>query len=151
MVAAPLSSKISQAKGPKLTLTIGALVVAAGYGLNIFLMSEIWQLILVSCVIGAGIGCAYGALPMLIMSAVPVTETAAANAFNTLLRSIGTSIAGAASGVILDNMTTDFAGHALPAENSFKVIMAIGCGAALLALVLASFLPRQHAGAEASG
>ncbi|MFC8097832.1 MFS transporter [Streptomyces sp. NPDC057363] len=147
MFAAPLSAKISQARGPKTTLMIGALIVAAGYGLNIVLMSEIWQLILVSCIIGAGIGFAYGALPLLIMGGVPVNETAAANAFNTLLRSIGTSVASAASGVILAQMTTDFGGHALPSENSFKVIMAIGCGAALIALLLASFLPRRTAAA----
>ncbi|MFC7882594.1 MFS transporter [Streptomyces sp. NPDC057376] len=150
MFAAPLSAKISQAKGPKITLMIGALIVAAGYGLNIVLMSQIWQLILVSCIIGAGIGFAYGALPLLIMGGVPVNETAAANAFNTLLRSIGTSIASAASGVILAQMTTDFGGHALPSENSFKVIMAIGCGAALVALLLASFLPRRNATASAT-
>ncbi|WP_416968715.1 MFS transporter [Streptomyces sp. 4F14] len=144
MVAAPLSSKISQAKGPKLTLMLGALIVAAGYALNIFMMSEIWQLIFISCVIGIGIGFAYGALPMLIMGAVPVSETGSANAFNTLMRSIGTSIASAATGVILAQMTTDFAGHALPSENSFKVIMGIGCGAALVAFLLSSLLPRQR-------
>ncbi|WP_432002415.1 MFS transporter [Streptomyces sioyaensis] len=149
MFSAPLSSKISQSRGPKTTLMIGALIVAIGYGLNIFLMSEIWQLILVSCIIGAGIGFAYGALPLLIMGGVPVNETAAANAFNTLLRSIGTSIASAASGVILAQMTTDFAGHALPSENSFKAIMGIGCGAALIALLLASFLPRHTKSAQA--
>jgi MFS family permease len=149
MFAAPLSSKISQAKGPKLTLMIGALIVAAGYAMNIFLMSQIWQLVLVSCVIGAGIGFAYGALPMLIMSSVPVSETASANAINTLARSIGSSVASAACGVILAQMTTDFAGHALPSEGSFKVIMAIGSGAALTALLLASFLPRRRAVATA--
>jgi MFS family permease len=150
MFAAPLSSKISQAKGPKLTLMLGALIVAVGYAMNIFLMSEIWQLVLVSCVIGAGIGFAYGALPMLIMSAVPVSETASANAINTLARSIGSSVASAACGVILAQMTTNFAGHALPSEDSFKVIMAIGSGAALTALLLASFLPRRRAAATAA-
>jgi MFS family permease len=151
MLAAPLSSKISKAKGPKLTLMMGALIVAAGYALNIFMMSQTWQLVMVACIIGAGIGFAYGALPLLIMGAVPLSETASANAFNTLLRSIGSSIASAASGVILAQMTTNFAGHALPSQSSFKVIMAIGCGAALVALLLASFLPRQREGATAPG
>ncbi|GAB2881260.1 MFS transporter [Streptomyces mayteni] len=151
MFAAPLSAKISKARGPKVTLMLGALIVAAGYALNTVLMSEIWHLILVSCVIGAGIGFAYGALPMLIMSAVPVSETGAANAFNTLLRSIGSSVASAACGVILAQMTTDFAGHALPSESSFKVIMLLGCGAALVAMLLASFLPKQRAGVTAHG
>jgi hypothetical protein len=41
-------------------------------------------------------------------------------------------------------MTTDFGGHPLPAENGFKVVMAIGAGSALLAFVIASFIPRRH-------
>ncbi len=149
MFAAPLSAKISQARGAKLTLMLGALIVAGGYAMNVFMMSEIWQLVLVSCVIGAGIGFAYGALPLLIMGAVPRSETAAANAFNTLLRSIGSSIASAASGVILAQMTNNFGGHLVPSQNGFKVVMVLGCGAALVALLLASFLPRRAADATA--
>jgi len=151
MIAAPLSSKITKAFGAKYTLMIGAVIVAAGYALNIFMMSEVWQLVLISCIVGAGVGFAYGALPTLIMSAVPVSETGSANAVNTLLRAIGSSLASAACGVIVSQMTTDFGGHALPSENSFKVIMGIGCGAALLALFLASFLPRLRAGVTAHG
>ncbi|MGW1712612.1 MFS transporter [Streptomyces sp. NPDC002156] len=151
MITAPLSANISKARGPKFTLMVGAVIVAAGYALNIVLMSEIWELILVSCIIGAGIGFAYGALPLLIMGGVPVSETAAANSLNTLLRAIGTSFASAASGVILAQMTTDFGGIALPSENAFKVVMAIGCGASLLALTLASLLPRRPVAATADG
>ncbi|MEU9475798.1 MFS transporter [Streptomyces sp. NPDC048191] len=144
MAMAPVSAMITKARGPKVTLMTGAVVVAAGYGLNIVLMSEVWQLVLVSCVIGAGVGFAYGAMPALIMGAVPPSETAAANSLNTLMRSIGTSVASAAAGVILAQMTTSLGGHALPSENGFKVVMAIGAGAALLAFVLASFLPRPR-------
>jgi MFS family permease len=151
MIAAPLSSKISKAFGAKYTLMIGAVIVAVGYALNIFMMSEVWELVLVSCIVGAGVGFAYGALPTLIMSTVPVSETGSSNAVNTLLRSIGSSLASAICGVIVSQMTINFAGHALPSENSFKVIMAIGCGAALLALLLASFLPRRRADATAHG
>ncbi|MEU1515138.1 MFS transporter [Streptomyces sp. NPDC005811] len=151
MLAAPMSSKISEAKGPKVTLMLGAVIVAGGYALNLVLMSEIWHLILVSCIIGAGIGFAYGALPMLIMSAVPVSETAAANAFNTLVRSIGSSVASATCGVIVAQMTINLGGHALPSENAFKVIMGIACGAALVALLLASFLPGRRASVAAHG
>ncbi|MEV6350607.1 MFS transporter [Actinoplanes sp. NPDC051851] len=150
MAVAGLSAKVSARFGPKVTLMIGALVVAGGYLLNLVLMTEIWHLILVSCVIGGGIGFAYGALPLLVMGAVPVSETAAANALNTLLRSIGGSVASAVCGVVLAQMTISFGGHALPSENAFKVIMAVAAGAALVAFVLASFLPRQR-GAVAKG
>lgn len=83
-------------------------------------------------------------MPALITGAVPASETAAANSLNTLMRSIGTSFASAVAGVVLAQMTTDFGSSALPSENGFKVVMAIGAGAALLALVLAAFLPRQR-------
>ncbi|WP_371552291.1 MFS transporter [Streptomyces sp. NBC_00554] len=147
MAMAPLSAAISKTRGPKITLMTGAVIVAAGYGLNILLMSEVWHLVLVSCIIGAGVGFAYGAMPALIMGAVPATETAAANSLNTLMRSIGTSFASALAGVILAQMTTDFGTTALPSENGFRTVMAVGAGAALLALLLASFLPRQRAAA----
>ncbi|MET9577085.1 MFS transporter [Streptomyces massasporeus] len=144
MATAPVSAALSKAKGPKSTLMVGALIVAAGYGLNIVLMSELWHFVLVTCVIGAGIGFTYGSMPALIMGAVPASETGAANSLNTLMRSIGTSTASAVAGVILAQMTTDFEGTPLPSQNGFKAVLAIGAGAALLAFVVASFIPRQR-------
>lgn len=151
MAFAPVSAKVSKSRGPKVTLMIGALIVAAGYGLNIVLMSEVWHLVLVSCVISAGIGFAYGAMPSLIMGAVPASETAAANSLNTLMRSLGTSVASAIAGVILAQMTIDLGGFALPSEDAFKVVMAIGAGAALLAFAIASFIPRHRPAGSVAG
>ncbi|MGW1029250.1 MFS transporter [Streptomyces sp. NPDC002577] len=151
MATAPISAALSRAKGPKVTLMVGALIVAAGYGLNIVLMDEVWHFVLVSCVIGAGIGFTYGAMPALIMGAVPVSQSGAANSLNTLMRSIGTSVASAVAGVILAQMTTDLGGIALPSENGFRTVLAVGGGAALLSFALAAFIPRQRpaaAGAE---
>ncbi|MFD8863240.1 MFS transporter [Streptomyces sp. NPDC059590] len=144
MACAPVSAALSAAKGPKITLMIGALIVSAGYGLNIVMMSEVWQLVVVSCIIGAGVGFAYGAMPSLIMGAVDPSETAAANSLNTLMRSIGTSTASAVAGVILAQMVTDFGGHALPSENGFKVVMAVGAGAALISFAVASLIPGRR-------
>ncbi|MFF3500367.1 MFS transporter [Streptomyces sp. NPDC003247] len=149
MAVAPVSAALSRARGPKATLMLGAVVVAVGYGLGIVLMDAVWQLVLVSCVIGAGIGFAYGAMPALIMGAVDPSETAAANSLNTLMRSIGTSTAGAVAGVVLARMTTTFGTTALPSENGFKVVMAVGSGSAVLALLVAAFIPRQRTAAAA--
>ncbi|MFE7275093.1 MFS transporter [Streptomyces sp. NPDC057623] len=150
MATAPVSAAISRAKGPKVTLMVGVLIIAAGYSLNIVLMSEVWHFVLVACVIGAGVGFGYGSMPALIMSAVPASETAAANSLNTLMRSLGTSSASAVAGVILAQMTLNLGGSAVPSENAFKVVLAVGAGAALLAFVVASFIPRQG-GAAAAG
>ncbi|GGW56431.1 MFS transporter [Streptomyces galilaeus] len=145
MVMSAVSAGITKAKGSKVTLMIGSLIVATGYGLNIVLMSEVWHLVLVSCVIGAGVGFTYGALPALIMGAVDPSQTGSANSLNTLMRSLGTSFASAVAGVILAQMTTEYGGFALPAENGFKVVMALGAGAALAAFLLAGFIPKRGA------
>ncbi|MEU9333893.1 MFS transporter [Streptomyces sp. NPDC048290] len=143
MAIAPVSAAVSRAKGPRTTLMIGALIVAAGYGLNIALMSEVWHFVLVSCVIGAGIGFAYGSMPALIMGAVPASETAAANSFNTLMRSIGTSVASAVAGVILAQLTTTLGPVTFPSQDGFRTVLAVGAGAALLAFAVAAFIPRR--------
>jgi MFS family permease len=150
MAVAPVSARITNAMGPKVTLMLGALVVAVGYGMGIVLMSAVWQLVLVVAVMGAGIGLSYGAMPALIMGAVPVSETAAANSFNTLMRSIGTSVASAVSGVILAHLTITFGGTAVPSQDAFRVIMGIAAGAALVALAIVAFIPRRRTASAAT-
>jgi MFS family permease len=148
MAMAPLSARITRSRGPKVTLMLGAVVVACGYGLSVALMAEIWQLVVVSSVIGAGIGLAYGAMPALIMGAVPVGETAAANSLNTLMRSVGTSMASAVAGVLLAQLTIGFGPATVPSQTGFRLVMAIGCAASLVALVIAAFLPGRRADPE---
>jgi MFS family permease len=144
MATAPISASISKARGPKVTLMIGALIVSAGYGLGIVAMGAVWHLIIVSAVIGAGIGFAYGAMPALIMGAVPVSETAAANSLNTLSRSIGTSISSAVAGVILAHLTISLGPVSVPSKEGFRVILAIGSAAALAAFFIAAFIPARR-------
>ncbi|MFF0110425.1 MFS transporter [Streptomyces hirsutus] len=144
MALAPVSARVSRAKGPKATLMIGALIVAAGYGLNVVLMAEVWHFVLASCVIGAGIGFCYGAMPALIMGAVPASETGSANSLNTLMRSLGTSVASAVAGVVLAQMTTRLGSFAVPSEDAFRTVLALGSGAALVGFVVAAFIPRRR-------
>ena len=142
MLVAPISSKITTTRGPKTTLMLGAIVVAVGYLFGVVTMSAVWQLVAISCIIGAGIGLSYGAMPALIMGAVPPSETAAANSLNTLMRSLGTSTASAVAGVILAQMTITLGSAELPSQQGFRVTMAVAAGASLIALALAAFLPR---------
>ncbi|MEW2393516.1 MFS transporter [Streptomyces venezuelae] len=147
MAMSPLGAKLSAARGPKVTLSVGSLVIAAGYGLGLPLISSgsTWSLLVVTIVCNTGVGFAYGAMPALIMGAVPPSETASANSFNTLMRSIGSSVSAAVIGVVLAQLTTDFGGYALPSENGFRVAMAIGCGVALTAAVVAALIPVRPA------
>lgn len=145
MAVAPLGAKLSAVRGPKTTLALGALVIAAGYASSMLLLGSTWGVLVVTLVCNSGVGLAYGAMPALIMSAVPQDETAAANSFNALMRSIGSSVAAAIMGMILAHMTMDFGGTALPTETGFRTALLIGAGVGLAASVVAFLIPVRRA------
>ncbi|WP_433249317.1 MFS transporter [Actinomadura nitritigenes] len=141
MIVSPLGGKLTNARGPKFTLIAGALVLAVGYGVSLTLMGHAWGLMLSAMIINSGVGLAYGAMPALIMGSVPMSETAAANGFNTLMRSLGTSIGSAVIGVVLSQMTVTMGGYTLISQNGFRAGLIIGCGIALVSAVIAAAIP----------
>lgn len=163
MAVAKLGSWISRTRGAKVTLTVSGIVVAIGYGLTAIVLATIgsrapgdtdqatiiWTLILLlvtTVVSGCGIGLAYGAMPALIMSAVPANEKAAANSFNSLMRSIGTTGSAAIIGVVLASTAQSVGGFSIPTQGGFIGALLIGCGVAILAAVVAAFIPSRARG-----
>lgn len=144
MAVAPASAWISAAWGPKWSLIAGAVLVAAGYMIGFFAMEAVWQLVTVSGIVGAGIGLAYGAMPALVMGAVPPSESASANGLNSLMRSVGTSLSAAVAGLVFAQMSTSLAGTPVPSRAAFEMMMGIGAATALAALAIAAFLPRYR-------
>ncbi|MDT2005574.1 MFS transporter [Rhodococcus opacus] len=151
MLISPLGARLSAMRGPKVTLIAGSVVIALGYAASTLLMGSTWGLLVALCIINSGVGLAYGAMPALIMAAVPLSETASANSFNTLMRSVGTSISAAVIGVVLAQMSMSVGGHSIPTENGFRVSLLIGCGVALVAAAVAAAIPvRRSMSAEQS-
>lgn len=151
MLISPLGGKLIDARGPKFTLVCGVLVIAVGYGLALVLMGSAWGLMVVGMVTSSGVGLAYGAMPALIMGSVPLSETAAANGFNTLMRSLGTSIGAAVVGVVLSQMTVSMGGYDLTSENGFRTGLMVGCGVALVAAVIAAAIPAARRAESGTG
>ncbi|MFF4247351.1 MFS transporter [Streptomyces sp. NPDC001822] len=146
MLVAPLYARISARRGPKISLIIGMLIIAVGYGAGLGLMSAAWQTVVIAVVLGAGIGLAYSSLPALIIGAVDASETGAANGLNTLMRSIGTSLSSAVIGMVLANTSTRVGPVNVPTMEGFRISFMIATGAVLIGLVLAAFLPGQRPG-----
>ncbi|WP_280467319.1 MFS transporter [Nocardia cyriacigeorgica] len=141
MLLSPVSARLSAARGPKFTLAIGSGVIAIGYLCALVLMNSVWQIALAGVIVAGGVGLAYAAMPALIMGAVPLSETAAANGLNSLMRSIGTSTSAAVMSVVLAHMTISLAGHALPSRDGFHTAFLISVAAAAVAIVLTSLIP----------
>lgn len=147
MFTAPLYARLSARFGPKVTLILGMLIIAVGYGAGLGLMSAVWQTVLISVVIGAGIGLAYSSLPALIIGAVDPSETGAATGLNTLMRSIGTSVSSAVIGMVLANTAHQAGGVAIPTMHGFRVSFLIATAAVVVGLALALFLPGRRTAA----
>ncbi|MEG8275696.1 MFS transporter [Streptomyces sp. AHA2] len=141
MFTAPVYARLSARYGPKVTLILGLLVIAVGYGAGLGLMSAAWQSLVISVLLGAGIGLAYSSLPALIVGAVPASETGAANGLNTLMRSIGTSVSSAVIGMVLANTADTAGGVEIPTMHGFRLSFLIATAAVAVGLVLALFLP----------
>ncbi|WP_199716483.1 MFS transporter [Micromonospora musae] len=144
LLSAPLSSRLSERFGARITLATGCAVVTCGWSLSLLLRHTPWQLVLTSCIIGAGVGLAYAAMPLLVMTAVPAAQTAAANGLNTLMRSLGTASSGAVLGMILTTGVTVFQGASVPTEGAFRTVFLSAFAAALLATATALLLPSNR-------
>ncbi len=141
LVLSPVGGRLTNARGPKFTLVLGVVILALGYGVGLLGMGNTWGLLATSFVINSGVALAYGAMPSIIMGAVPRSETAAANGFNTLMRSLGTTTGAAVVGLVLAQMTTDFAGVQVPSESGFRMAFILGAGISVVAAIVAACIP----------
>ncbi|MFD4347246.1 MFS transporter [Streptomyces coelicoflavus] len=148
MALSPVSARVSARYGPRTSLLAGVAVIGVGYGAGMLLMSQVWQIVVTSMIISAGVGIAYAAMPALIMDSVPVTETASANGVNALMRSIGTSTASAVMAAILANMTMKLGPARIPTESGFRMTYLVAIGAAVAGLLLTLAIPRVRADAR---
>ena len=106
MVFAPVSSRMIRSVGARRTLMAGATVLGLGYVLATVLMGAPWELLVASCVVTAGVGIGYAAMPTLILDEAPPREAAAAVGLNALARSTGTTIAAAVMAAVLTSSTS---------------------------------------------
>lgn len=143
MLLSPVSARLSARYGPKTTLILGSAVIGLGYVMAFFFTSATWQILVASVIVGGGIGLAYAAMPSLIMGAVPLTDTGAANGLNALMRSVGSSAAAAVMGVVLASMTMPVGPAQIPTLDGFRVTFAFAIAAAALAAVFASLIPKK--------
>ncbi|MEV0331920.1 MFS transporter [Nocardia sp. NPDC050717] len=145
MLLSPVSARLSAAKGPKLTLALGSAVIGLGYLFAVVLMDSVWQIVVAGIIVAGGVGLAYAAMPALIMGAVPITETAAANGLNSLMRSVGTSTSAAVMGVVLAHMTMQLGSHTLPSREGFHTAFYIAIAGAVVAIALTLCIPARKA------
>ncbi|QCX29017.1 MFS transporter [Nocardioides jishulii] len=148
MVAfAPVSGCMLNRVGGRRTLILGAVVVALSYFLRPAADGSLTAIVVVSTLCGLGAAIAFAAMPALIMSAVPITETASANGINSLMRAVGMAAASAGTAAIFASLATattvDGTTVTAPTSTAFTVGFMV-CGVfAAVGAVVAAFIPTR--------
>lgn len=145
VVFAPIAGRLIGRIGAKYTLVIGCGIMVVAYLGRVFVTGSIPMIVLGAMFVTSGTAIAYAAMPILIMGSVPITETASANGINALLRSVGTSISSAVIAALMTAVTMTVGGQVFPSLAAFRTVYSIAGVVALMAAVVALFLPRAGA------
>lgn len=141
---APVSGWVTRRFGPELAIAVGGVIMTISYLARVPLSGSITLVVIGTIVVTIGTALAYSALPTLIMRSVPVTETAAANGLNTLLRSVGTSTASAVTTAVLAASVTAASGFPTYGALSLMFVLAATASAVSTVLIV-PFLRRRAA------
>ncbi|ATL25353.1 MFS transporter [Streptomyces formicae] len=145
LVLSPVSARISAARGPRVTLAIGAVVMALGYVVRIVDSRDLWVIVVGAAIVSTGTTFAYSALPTLILRAVPVAQTASANGVNVLMRTIGQSVCSAAVAAVLVRHTSAVGAAHVPTLHGYQLSFALAGTVALVACAAALAIPSDTA------
>jgi EmrB/QacA subfamily drug resistance transporter len=138
LVAAPLVGRVGERFGSKLPLAVGAVIAAAGLAGMGAWHDSAGLIVLWGAVMNTGVGCAFAALPNLVISAVDAHETGEATGVNTIARNVGASLGGQVAASIVASHV--LAGGA-PANLGFETAFLVSAGVALLAGVCGLLIP----------
>jgi hypothetical protein len=141
VLMAPVSASITRRFGARTTLVAGLSITGFGYVVRVLLDASIIQLILGVSIVSIGIAMSFAAMPVLIMQSVPISETAAANGLNTVVRSIGTSTCSATVAAVLAAGTVG--GGAFPSEAALHSMSWLAAAAAFLGAAVGLFIPAR--------
>lgn len=141
LLLSPVSARISAARGARITLALGAVVIALGYVVRIADSRALWAVMVGAAVVSSGTTLCYSALPTLILRAVPGHQTASANGVNVLLRTIGQAVCSAAVAAVLVRHTMPVGGQPVPTLHGYQLAFVMAGIVALAACAAAFAIP----------
>ena len=145
VIMAPIAARITNQFGPKITFLVGGMLLATGYVFRMFVMAAPWQITIGAIWVGLGTMTAMSAAPNIIMRSVPITETAAANGLNNVLRNTGMAISSATVAAFLTGMTVLIGNKIYPDRTAFVLVYFVAALCALVGVVVIAFLPKKFA------
>jgi MFS family permease len=128
---------LRQYTGPRATIPIGCVIMAAGMFFFALTGDSLWQALLTMGLAGLGVGITFGALPGLIAESIPPAETSSAMSAYQVTRYVGYSIGSALTVTLL----RAHGGKGIPAAGAYASAFQIG---ALLCLLTGAIAWALH-------
>jgi EmrB/QacA subfamily drug resistance transporter len=142
LVFGPLSGALANRFGARVPLLAGLGIGTLAFILLAAAHSEVWEMLLASALLGAGIGLSFASMANLIVAAVPQTQTGEATGINTIMRTVGGAIgAQAVASILSGNLASD----GLPAASGYTSAFTFASVAMVGALAFAIFIPGRRA------
>jgi predicted MFS family arabinose efflux permease len=138
----PVSAAVTRRFGPHVTLIAGGAVLALGCLGMVPLPGAVVLIVACSAVSAIGTSLAFSAIPILVMSGVPATETAAANGVNSLVRMLGSLGCSAFAAAVASTLTVTVGRRTVPSSGALVLTFVVAAVAAALATALAAVLLR---------
>jgi EmrB/QacA subfamily drug resistance transporter len=130
--------RIGERSGSKAPFLAGCLVVA-GALLGLALAHDTIALVILwSCLVSAGSGAAFAAIPNLIVTAVSDRQTGEATGVNTIMRNVGSAIGAQIAGSLI---ATHVLASGLPQNTGFEIAFLISAGGAIVAALSVLLIP----------
>jgi MFS family permease len=124
LLSQPLARRGADRFGIRVTLAAGATLVALTLLALAGSHDALWEIAVVTCLLGVGVGSTFALMPALIVASVPADRTGSATSLNQVLRSAGGSF-GSALGITLLTANTT-AGSPFPADAGYTTAFAVG-------------------------
>jgi MFS family permease len=133
--AGAAAARVEARLGPRAPLAIGLGVAAVGASLLAIGHATVWQVVGFYLVVGLGSGLALAALPRLLGSLVPATQTATVNGVNTVARTVGGALGAQVAIAIVASRAA--AGSVAPAKSAFSAAFWLAAAVAAAGMVVA--------------
>ncbi|WP_084127473.1 MFS transporter [Demequina sp. NBRC 110054] len=136
----PLSGTLAKRYGPRLPLSIGAVITAAAFALPAIGHGAMWQIVASNLLTGIGFALALAAMSNAIIDSVPPEQTGEATSVNSIVRTIGGSVGTAVIAAIVTSNSNDMG---IPSDHAFTLGFWVCAGVAVIGIVAALLLPKK--------
>ncbi len=142
ILLSPVAGRLSSKAGPVFTYRLGIAISTVGIAGLTVSHSARWSVIVWPAVMYVGSAFTFGAMPTIVLQAAPAEQSGQSSAINQIVRTTGSAVGVQIAATII---TASIAADGAPTDRGYTAAFALATGAGIVALVLATAIPRRLA------